>query len=215
MEAIVSRSTDQEWGRREEEIEDIGKVWMFAPKEESAVKYGVVCLLSESQTPPDLVVKLWKDTCQKHNLIIAIPVNSEDTALTREDRSLIPAALGVVAKKFQIDTRRVILAAEKPEALLCSELLLEPRLRQFRAAVFLDCWPQISGLPPQILTAKSPSVLLVDGAIQSRQATALRDQARAALKEAGVWTISVPAEQPDQAAIEDRIAAWALNLKAK
>ena len=36
-----------------------------------------------------------------------------------------------------------------------------------------------------------------------------------ALQEAGVWAISESAGENDQTTIEDRIALWALNLKAR
>ncbi|APZ97052.1 Putative serine protease HtrA [Fuerstiella marisgermanici] len=212
---IIKPSTTQKWQRTEKQLKDVGKVWIFAPQEKTDDKYGVICLLSESTAPAEAVMSRWEATCRRHNLIIAVPVNSEQTELTREDEALVLATIGTFVREYNIDSRRLILAAEKPQALLCSELLLNPRLRQLRAAVFLDCWPQVSGLPRQLLAAKSPSVLFVDGGIQSRQAMALREQSFAALKEAGVWTVAEAVAPSGENKIEDRIATWALNIKAR
>lgn len=218
VKAVADGGDELSWSRQEETLgEDAGKVWLFAPETSLETQSGLVVLLSEAGSPQQGVLAKWRDVCRQQNLILMVPSNAEGTALSREDASLVPAAIAKVISGRSIDARRTVLVANDAQAVLCSELLLDPRLRQLRAAAFVDCRPGISGLPQQALTRKSPSILILTGTVQSRQSQALLEQSVRQLNDAGSWVIreNLPAADADNTSPEELIAQWVLTLKAR
>lgn len=201
------------WQRQQEAFkDDAGKVWYFAPPTE-VENCGIAVLLSESKTPQELLLRKWDTLCKLNNLIIVVIQNEEDTEPGPEDSRLVSQALSVVAKDRQIDTDRVFLVADKKQAQLATELLLNPRLGQLRAAVFLDSRPQISGIPDSVITGKPPSILLISGQIQSRQNQALVAQAAESLRESGATVAQYKTNNDGNA--EATICDWGISLKAR
>ena len=215
--ATVTRSSDSaEWKREEKDFgEDAGKVWFYTPQDVSDIELGIVVLLSDGSTPHEVVLNRWAAVCQLHNLILVVPVNAEKTELTREHRALIQKATVTAATDRKLDTDRVVLVTSTEQAEVCTELILQLRRRQFRAAAFVDAWPQISGIPAELLAAASPSSLMLTGNIQSRQRRALQQQAVAELKTSGAWVVEQSVSDEDGASVADRVANWALNLKVR
>ncbi len=205
-------STD--WQRQQDVLkDDAGKVWYYAASATEDQACGIAVLLSESQTPQELLLRKWEALCRLHNLILVVVQNKEDTELSREDSPLVPLAIAAVAKGRKIDPDRVFLVTEKRQTEVAVELLLNPRLRQLRSAVFLETWPRISGIPEEAIAQKTPALLLLTGQIQSRQDQALLAQTVNKLTESGS---SVAQHKIDtDSNIEETIASWAVSLKAR
>lgn len=213
---VYGDPADIEWHRQENKQAANGTTgWSFVPKGDVAVTTGVVVLLSESTTPAEAVLNRWADVARRHRLLLVVPANAENTALGREDRTVVTDAIATVARGRKLDARRIILVAEEGQSQLCTQLLLNQRLSLLRAAVYIKSWPRVSGLPSEQLARKSLSVLMFRSAIQSRQSQALAEQATLDLKKSGVWTVnpSYPAES--QPSVAEQIAAWAVVLKAQ
>jgi len=204
------------WHRQEEKLgADGAGVWSYVPKEESARTTGVVVLLNESTTPAEVVLNSWRSVAEEHHLLLVVPENSENSDLGREDRAVVTDAIAAVAKGRKLDMRRILLVAETQQALLCTQLLLDQKLPLLRAAVYIRSWPQVSGLPPEQLARKNTSVLIFRQAGRSRQSQALTEQAALDMRGAGVWTLTPAFPTQSEPSVAERIAAWALLLKAE
>ena len=204
-----------EWNRASEDIGENGKVWYFAPKPVEDRSSGLVVLLSEAETPHEVVLNRWKDVCRTFNLLLVVPSNAEGANLTREDGDLLPLAIASVLPNRGIDVSRSVIVANKDQEELCSDLLLNPRLRQIRAAVFVECWPRVAGIPIPALARKATSILLLGGNIESRQTRALRDQSIAKLREAGAFVLQESVNPIDVESAEELIGLWSIGLKAR
>lgn len=212
--AVYRTDETTSWKRSEQEIDEgNGKVWYFGPVKKEVEGLGLVVLLSDSTTAQEVVVRRWREICELHNLMIAVPLNQEGQPLSREDKDLLVSTVKIVSKGRNIDSDRIILVTNKAEAELCAELLLSPRLRQFRAAAFVETWPRVTGIPAQTLGAKSPSVLVLNGIVQSRTEKALRNSSLKSISDAGGSVIQSQLFGDTQA--EQTIAIWAFGLKAR
>lgn len=208
-----------EWQRGEKNVGDnAGQVWFYAPKTATAASSGLVVLLSAGNVPQETILNRWKEPCELHNLILVVPVDAENTGLTKEHREFIPQAVAVAlatAEGRRIDQSRSVLIAEADQAEVCTGLILQVRRRMFPAAVFVDSWPQVSGIPAQLLSAASPSSLIVSRNTLSRQRLALQQQAILTLKESGAWVVQQAATDDQETSTEEDIANWILNLRIR
>ena len=203
-----------DWKRQQEDLaDDAGKVWYFAPSASKDYSCGLAVLASESNTPADILIRKWDQICRIHNLILVVVQNSENTELSREDSDLIPLAMAAVAKGREIDRDRVFLVAGKQQEDLAVTLLLDPRMKQIRAAAFVETWPRTAGASSEIVAAKVPSVLLLADRIQSRQGQALLNQAVTQLAELGA--LVTQHTLGGDVTLEESIASWAMGLKAR
>ncbi|MCP4175955.1 MAG: PDZ domain-containing protein, partial [Fuerstiella sp.] len=216
LNSIYGSPTDVEWQRTEDTQEGGGTtVWSYAPKDDATLATGVVVLLSESTTPAEAVLRKWADVARQHRLLLVVPINAEKTDLGREDQTVVTDAIAAAARERTLDVRRVLLVAEEGQSQLCTQLLLNPRLPLFRAAVYVKSWPRVSGIPSEQLARKSPSVLIFHDPIRSRQSQALAEQAATDLKKSGVWTLNPSFPTESQSSVAEQIATWALLLNAQ
>ena len=202
------------WQRQQKDLPDAaGKIWYFADSNSQDSPCGLAVLLSESQTAPEVLLRKWEPVCRLHNMAIVVVQNKEGTALSREDSALVPQAVAAVGQSYKLDADRIVLVSEKAQVELATELLLNPRLRVFRSAAFNEASPRFTGVPDEILAAKTKSVLLLAGQVQSRQSQALMIQAGRELVDSGA---SVVQHRIDDAATDaGAIANWAVSLKAR
>lgn len=215
--AVVDNDDAISWEQREEALGEEGRagsVWFYAPRADPSREQssGMVVLLSEAETSREILLNRWRKTCERFNLILLVPSTAEDVELTRENAGLLPMAIAAALPGRGLEVSRSVLVADAAQAELCTDLLLNPRLRQFRAAVYLNSWPGISGLPPRLLTLKRPSVMLVPEPNESRERQALRGQTVQQLKEAGSWVLQMPNLQDS---IEEQIGIWTISLRAQ
>ncbi len=218
--ADIAGTTDSVvWKRSEKTVgDDGGKVWFYAPEETSDIPVGIVVMLSEGDASQEAVLNRWKEVCRLHNLILVVPIAGEKKGLSREDMRFIQMAVAIaLAAKDgrKVDPARSVLVASAEQAEVCTGLVLQTRRRQFRAAVFVDSWPQISGASSALLAATSPSSLVLTGNIQSRQRMALMQQAVATLRKSNTWVVQQRISGDDEVSTEERIANWILNLKIR
>lgn len=214
-EYVADGFSDVEWTRQEKEVGEMGKVWFYAPEVREGHSSGLIVLLSESETPAEVTLAKWESVCRRYNLILIVPQNKEGTGLSREDAALLPRAFATAVPGRGIEISRSILVAREAQRELCSDMLLNPRLRQIKSAAFIETWPGVSGIPSEVLAAKSPSVILFEGTVQSRQALALQEQSIRQLNEAGAWVIKRPVAVESEISLEEQIAVWSLNLRAR
>jgi len=218
--ADLAGTTEQiEWQRGEKDVgENAGKVWFYAPQTATASSAGLVVLLSAGDVAQETILNRWKDHCELHNLILIVPMDAQNTGLTKEHRTFIPQAVGVALATVEgrkIDPSRSVLIAGPDQAELCTGLILQLRRRMFSAAVFIDAWPQVSGVPAELLSAASPSLLIVPENTPSRQRQALQQQAISAMKKSGAWVVQQAATDEQETSTEDDIANWILNLRIR
>lgn len=209
---VYGTDTGSEWKRSEDDVPGGGKVWSYAPINTDVKELGAVLLLSESKTAREVIAKRWGPVCKKHNLMVIVPSNSEDRELSREDSEFILLAVQAVTAGRNIDARRAILVAGKPQAEMCGELLLNDQQKLFRSATFAETWPRFAGIPSSVIARKALSFLILDGIVQSRSARALRAQSVKHISESGASVIESEAFASTSA--ESAIANWALGLKA-
>jgi serine protease Do len=216
LQSVTQAVEASEWTRSEETLsDDLGKVWLYAPKVSPELKTGFIILLSDTDAPTETVLKKWGAVCQRHNLVLVVPSAGGETQLTREHVSVVQAALTTAFKGRGVDTKRIVLVAQKTQAGLCGDLLFNSRTLSLSAAVFVDCWPRVAGVSQELVARKSISALIQTGKMRSRQAVALQAQALALLKKSGVQMIQ---SNPDDASFEspeEEIAAWTFQLKVR
>ncbi len=216
---MVGTSEKVEWQRDEKTVgEDAGKVWYYAPTTASGSNAGLVVLLSAGDVPAETILNRWKDLCELHNLILVVPVDTENKGLTKEHREFILQAVAVAvatAGGREIESARIVLIAASEQAEVCTGLILQTRRRMFRAAVFVDCWPQVFGVPAELLSALPSSSLIVSGGIQSRQRQALQQQAVSMLRKSGSWVVQQATSDDEETSTEEHIANWILNLRIR
>ncbi|MCA9049338.1 MAG: PDZ domain-containing protein, partial [Planctomycetaceae bacterium] len=217
---LNSRTTaaDVRWEREESPVGEIGVVSVYAPKAQAGVlrELGMVILLSGNERPFELIREQWAAACEQYGLVLVIPTNAEHTDLGREDMALIRDAVRAASAGRAISIDRVVLVAAAGQRNLCSEILTNPRQRQIRSAVFINCRPQIEGVSAESLALKSVSVLMFTKKVQSRQERALHENTIRGLREASVTGITETS--PDDllsADLANRIAAWTLLLSAR
>ena len=208
----VNGSGNLKWARGESDSGEKGKAWYYAPQTDEKFTSGLVVLLSEAATPVETVMHQWEELCRRNNLILLVPSTAEGTALTREDAAGFAAVMAGALKGRSISISRSVIVAARQQNELCAELLLNRRLRQIKAAVWLDCAPRLAGIPTAMLAAKSPAVLLLDGQSVSRQQQALRAAAAKQLKEAGVPVLR---QSISDKGFMESIADWTIHLRAK
>ena len=216
IQSVTHADESPEWARSEENLaDDLGKVWLYAPKVSPEVKTGFVVLLSDTDSPAETVLKKWSDVCQRHNLVLVVPSAASETQLTREHVSVVQDALKTAFKGRGVDAQRIVLVAQKTQAELCGDLLFNPRAASLSAAVFVDCWPRVSGVSQELVAQKSLAVLIQTGKVRSRQAAALQQQALVKLDEAGVQLIRTKLDDESFESPEEQIAMWTLQLKVR
>lgn len=218
--ATLAGTTEEiDWQRGEKVVgENAGKVWFYAPRTAATSSSGLVVLLSVGDTSQETILKRWKDLCELHNLILVVPMDAEEKGLTKEHRAFIAKAIAVAmatANGRKIDSTRSVLVAEADQAELCTGLILQVRRRMFPAAVFIDSWPQVSGIPAELISAASPSSLIVTRNMQSRQKLALQQQAVSTLRKSGTWVVRQSAADDQKTSTEEHIANWILNLRIR
>ena len=205
--AAASTISFKNWKQSEEDFEELGKAWIYAPDLAAKAELGMLILLSESTTDNDRVLSQWSETCQERGLILLVPKNVEKTELTAEDRGLIRKSVDFVAKKYLVSGDRRIVVTDSKQAALTGDFLLETQQPIAGAAVFLQSWPQTTAVTAESLAAASLKVLLVEGKAISRQQQALLGQALRDLREAKSWLTVLPSgtELPP---IAKAIADW-------
>ncbi|MEZ6059484.1 MAG: PDZ domain-containing protein [Planctomycetaceae bacterium] len=214
------------WAQSKLDLGDTGTGWMFAPTvpakavdnaaTEPGLSFGIVMLLSAGGEPEETVLRQWREACELHRLILAVPRNAEQRELSREDSGLVTEAISRITDAYSLDRDRIILVAEEPQAELAAQLLLNPRLASLNAAAFLSGWPRIGASASELLQQKSASILLVEPRQIDRERAALRSLAMRELRDSGarVSTIgTVVADEADSPA--SRISDWALMQKAR
>ncbi|MEP3478320.1 MAG: trypsin-like peptidase domain-containing protein [Fuerstiella sp.] len=192
--AAAPISQFKNWKQSEENFEELGKAWIYAPDLSAKAGLGMLILLSDSTTDNDRVLSQWSEICQERGLILLVPKNVEKTELTAEDRALIRKSVGFVAKKYLISGDRRIVVTDSEQAALTGDFLLETEQRIAGAAVFLQSWPQTTAVTAESLAAASLKMLLVEGKAISRQQQALFGQAMRDLREARAWLTVLPSE---------------------
>ncbi|MEZ6122910.1 MAG: PDZ domain-containing protein [Planctomycetaceae bacterium] len=217
---ILGEAASAEWQRTEQEFDDDGKTWIYAPKSADAVRCGIVMLLSESNNPPDAVLDRWKDVCERDRLILVVPIPPDGGSLNAEHQQLVERALVLAASKSAIDVDRIVLVAGRAQAEFATGQILQLRRRRFRSAVFVDSWPTITGVREEVLSATVPNLLFLNGSVQSRQAQALQQQSVSAFRKAAAWVIGsdVPENDSTESAagsVVQTIADWATFLQVR
>ncbi|MCR9199188.1 MAG: S1C family serine protease [Planctomycetaceae bacterium] len=210
----LGTDSETEWNTFVEDIgEDGSLVWGYAPTDVKTPATGVVVLLGDATTPREAVRNQWQDVCRLHNLMIVVPVNDEKTPLSREDRALVTEAFRKAVFGRALDSRRICLVADQQSAELATEILLNPESRIFTSAAYIRTWPRTTGIPAQVISEKPPSLLILNGIVQSRTAQALRAQAISRVSEGGGTVVQSAAEGGPT--IQESIALWCLTLKAR
>ncbi len=192
--------------RRELEFEGRGRCIVFESTQPSKVLPGVVILLSAHGQSEDQILQKWRPYLSTHRMMLMIPVNPDNAALTGVDIPLIMTGLQAVSRGSKADLRRLVVLASKEQAGLAWQANFGGP-SPVRGIVLTDGW--FASNDVEGVDGAGQSVLLLDPA-ENVQSQALLQESRNRLTKAGFW---VPRPAPD-APVEKVIADWVVMLRA-
>ena len=188
--------------RQEIEIPEKGRVVVLRSGAPAALPATPVVLLSAHGQPEERILEFWKQAIDRYGLLLMIPVNPENAALTDADESLVMAGLQAIAGKFSCDLRRAVVVAGKQHAALAFQLIADPS-SPLRGASITEGW--IDDALIEDTTASGRSVLFAaPGSNALPQEMALRNRSIEQLRKAGFWVPESGTEQP----YPELTAAW-------
>lgn len=192
--------------RRELEFEGRGRCIVFESTQPSKVLPGVVILLSAHGQSEDQILQKWRPYLSTHRMMLMIPVNPDNAALTGVDIPLIMTGLQAVSRGSKADLRRLVVLASKEQAGLAWQANFGGP-SPVRGIVLTDGW--FASNDVEGVDGAGQSVLLLDPA-ENIQSQALLQESRNRLTKAGFW---VPRPAPN-APVEKVIADWVVMLRA-
>lgn len=206
------------WNRSEHTLEENGRVWFFSPNksEPASERVGAVVLLSAHGKPPQSVIREWRQLCIQFRLALVVPSNPETAPLSNEDLGLLMASVEELANQARIDSERLILVAESPQASLATRAVFHPRLGIFRSAVFIACRPSTTDVPDEFLQERNPAFLfLADSQSQSKQSRALLSEAASQLLAKGLRVTSVESSDVNASFVTETISDWSVQIRIR
>ncbi|MEZ6039016.1 MAG: PDZ domain-containing protein [Planctomycetaceae bacterium] len=206
--------------RKDIPIGEDGHVIVFHPSGKSTVSDesdpgpGLIVLLSSGNQPEEQVLRSWQSVIHSHHLAVAVPRNPDGTRLTQEDIRLIVLGAIQTARELEIDSLRLVVAAESSEADLARNLIYSMN-SPFRGALMLDGW--ISPTAENSVDSQLGRSVLQLEIPSDRQSQVLRTTSIRVMQESGLRVFSLPAAQAADVSPESsrRIAAnWSLFMKS-
>ena len=191
--------------RREMSFDDRGRGVVFSGTTSGGILPGVVILLSAHGVSEEEILRQWKPVLDSHKLVVAVPINPENTVLTADDIPLVMTTIQRLAAGSKADLRRIALVADRSQSDLAWQIVFGSS-SPIRGIALTNGW--ISSSDARTANGKGHSVLLLESP-QNAQSAALLTLSRDELRKAGFWA-AMPA---DNNPIRE-IADWSLLLRA-
>ena len=213
--ALVAAETNlSEWTQSVIDLKEEKHAWIFGPRERPAeIELGIVIMLHDGEPVTDTLVQDWRELCWEHHLVLAVLYHEYSIPL--ESGDAIRLVINRIADMGTIDTDRIAIVTPRSHAELVTRLLLNPRLRPLRQAVFTGCRPRVTGASLAAVSKKRPALLLFpsDGDTQTQ---ALLTSSVSTLRKAGA-TVHVRRPSADTGGYEraGMIARWMLLQKIR
>ena len=203
-----------EW---KQSVSDLGEqtyAWVFGPGQRlPQIELGIIIVLHDGKPVTGTLLQDWSDLCQRHHLVLAVLYH--EYAIPLEAVDAVPLVMARVSTFGSIDPDRVTIVTRQSHAEFVTRLLLNPRFRRLRQAVFISCRPSIAGASLATVASKDLSLLLFPSEVNT-QAEALFTSAVRTLRSAGA-TIHVhhsPEDIPGNVRA-GKIARWMLLQKIR
>lgn len=212
MRAAASTDVQPEWTQSVLDLKEDRYAWIYGPEEKtSGVELGVVMILNDGKPVTEALVQQWQETCQQHHLVLAVVYHEQ--GLPADSVELLGSVMSEISGLGKIDSDRMALVTQESHAAFVTRLLLSPRIRLLREAVFIGCRPVTAGASLATVSQKNISLLLVPGE-ETAEEQALLKSLMTSLKDAGA-TVSVNEAAREQARLPGAIARWMLLEKVR
>lgn len=214
MRESVVPETLPEWTQSVADLKEDRHVWILGPAEQlSGVEPGLVLLLHDGEPEADALELEWREVCRRHQLILAVVYH--DYSIPLDSVDVLGEVLSQLLRMGRPDFDRVALVTGESHAGLVTRVLLDPRLRVLRQAVFRDCRPITGGASLGVLQQKDVSILLFPATGDS-QVDALTASSVRRMRTAGAAvTVRRDAEELSGPRLANEIARWMLLQKIR
>ncbi len=183
----TAEATLPEWTQSVSDLGEEKYAWVFGPRQRlPGVELGIVIVLHDGEPVTDTLLQDWKDLCQRHHLVLAVLYH--EYAIPLESVDAVPLVMARIARMGTIDPDRVAVVTRQSHAEFVTRLLLSPRFRRLRQAVFISCRPSIAGVSLATVPDKELSLLLFPSGGDT-QAQVLLTSAVTALRNAGATVL--------------------------
>lgn len=214
LRSLTTTESAKEWTQSKTDLKDQRFAWVIGPAEKLRdTEPGVVILLHDGEPVTDTLMQDWREVCQEHQIVLAVVYH--DYAIPVESVETVRLLLAEVSKLGSIDPDRIALVTRDSHAAFVTRLLLDPRIRSLRQAVFIGCRPTIAGASLADVAQQKPSLLMFPSA-DDRQAQALLTSSAATLRNAGAEVLVSRSLADAQGAVQaGEIARWMLLQKIR
>ena len=191
--------------RRELSFDDLGRSVVLSGESSGGIKPGIVILLSAQGVSEEEILRQWKPVLDSHKLVVAVPINPENTVLTADDIPLVTMTIQRLAAGSKADLRRIALVADRSQSDLAWQLVFDGS-SPIRGIALMNGW--ISSSDARTANGNGHSVLLLESP-RNAQSSALLTLSRDELRKAGFWAAMPADDDPIR-----EIADWSLLLRA-
>lgn len=192
--------------RQEIEVPEKGRVILLRSGLPVPLPVAPVVLLSAYGQSEERILSSWKAAIERYSLVLIIPVNPENAAVTDADASLVMAGLQAAVAAFACDLRRAVVVAGNEQSSLAYELISDPA-SPLKGAAVAGGWIEDTVIEDAGFPGKS---VLFDavGNLTTLQA-ALRIRSIEQLRKVGFWVPEAGAEPT----FPETTGAWTLWLR--
>jgi len=191
--------------RKELTFEGRGRCVVFSSSSPSSILPGIVILLSAQGVSEEQILQEWKPFLDSHRLVVAVPINPENSPLTPDDIPLVMTSLQGLAAGTGADLRRIVVVAGREQSRLAWQMTFGGP-SPIRGIALTNGWFSAKDLEGADGTGSS--VLLLESP-SNAQAKALLAQSRDALQKSG-FRVSRPTDGEAVRAMAD----WSLLLRS-
>ena len=174
-EIYASKAPEQplpEWSQSVADLNDDTHAWLYGPAERvNSAELGALIVLNDGEPVTEHYMRGWSETCRKQRLVLMVVYR--DYAIPLADPGIMGQIMKHVSRYGAVDQDRMALVTTSSHTGFVTRLLMNPRLRPIRQAVFLDCRPAVAGLALDVIAQKRLSLLLIEssGGMESRALT--------------------------------------------
>lgn len=192
--------------RQEIDVPEKGRVILLESGSSAQLPLAPVVLLSAHGQSEERILSSWKAAIERYSLVLMIPVNPENAALTDADGSLVVSGLQATAAAFKCDLRRAVVVAGNEQSSLACQLITDAA-SPIKGAAVSGGWIDETAIEDAGFSGRS---VLFDavGNLSPTQA-ALRNRSIEQLKKVGAWVPEADSEQT----FPEITGAWTLWLR--
>ena len=213
LDMIRSSNNDQAttWKQSASDLNEDTHLWKYAPEDpDKHTEYGLLYILADGEPAKDVLLTRWQSLCEEHRLVLAVVYR--DYSLPLSDTQILIKGLSELSQSCALDSDRLAIQTGEINNPLALRLLLNPRLRLIRQAVFRDCRPVTAGLPTEVIRTKQPAYLILSSSATAEDAALLASTGKT-LRRAGATVTIRDADELDEKQQAQEIVRWLLQQK--